>query len=1841
MAKNAPVKKSKRGLKRGVRRSLSAVLMITAIGVAAIPVPENRASSPIATIANVDVHNDELEKGPSGDGAGKYGFESKSSYAPLISSPSLSKYKDKSVSDLIEGDKIAPDEDTGTNDSVYASYTVQDLGQDSAGSEDYRLSWQFMYYKATNPTEGGQGGVVCKYNSAFLTETVELPLYPITEYFVVEEADVNNYFDAANWGSGSYSGSHHMTVRMDGTNPNQAVTYSYSDYTSSTAPDTFLTEYFGADVTEKQRVFADYKTRTDRGEVVSEGEPAALSKTPITDLADRALQLKYFAEHCTTLKNAGSGFTLVSAHDGRPKKEDDPVGGTVFLAKGGTAAEGNYVDDQGFLALSKSQSNMIAIGDKAFENVANVTNMTFSEQIAYIGDEAFLNASMLKSVKLINVSKIGNCAFKGCNNLTTVDLGNATETIGAECFSGTQLSQITFGSTLKEICDGAFADCRSLTSIVFNDNIRDCVVGDYAFYNCPALTSISMENAGIRELGDGAFATASGAQPMGIVLPKSLSNSSTPEKGKIGNYLFAGRSALQYVVFPPEYGRSQTVTLPNCIFHGCVNLQYVEFPCNSSTDPYACGFVDFDAEKLFADVINPDFYVKGPKQSQDGEAAKPRSKTWEAKTAVSNTIPYLYVENGKEYYEVSDDYYLQCIDDGGILTSCTFQPDADKDKWIQEPDIQEDGTNNGGEGGKLVIPSRVGNTKVVGIAPGCFSDPELNKRVKELEISDDSITSIGNGVFQGKNPTAAGEKGEWQQLEKVYIGNSVASIGANAFKDCTSLVDVTFATPTAGYNAFTIGTDAFKTESPQLTFHGDIVEGYAPFDWATSPDNVINAQDGLRVCYQSLAPTLLTVMYNPVTEMVTLLDYPKYSEIDTILNAEYAEEIEADGAANYNKWREKNLYAQYSDSAYDVNRYAFAQKWKEAEDKEALYADDTYGPWITPVFCDFVEGAHFDEWFENFGKDTQKNWQKEDESWTASANTITDFFFEPITAYAADQPTAYYDKNPFVVTQAVDSDNPFFPTTLEEDNLVYYTKNIVVPEGVDSIDVYGYAHNLTADGERNVTAANNTANLTTYLKNFSNDSGWTTASQEMYDGHLKHDEDDDIDIVSGLFSGYYVDGDAAGAEKRQRGNDVICTVDLQSVKYLPDYAFDSCESLWSVNLGPDCADIGVAPFRGCYSMRTVGDNEHYTTVNGIIYSVNTDGSYTIEECLSGRGNLNVVGQPTVNNLSDSNLDNVSAIKPGAFEDCDSITSVDFGKKTTAGLTVIPEDCFKNCDNLQTVVLPLSANNVLPGAFTGANKLSGLTVYGKEVEISDRAFDGDPDKVWTVVRAYEDSAVERYVGKNGEQYKLQLDTQPLGELWQVSFYDANYVLIEDLKDQTGEPLDNPQYVEDGARPTEPETPTLEGWTFERWVGANNVNLGDAIHEDTAFYAQGYSESGMVNGKYPVEFWDGVDGKQVGPTQYVDPGSDAIAPAHPVHEGYTADGYSDTYTNVQTPKTILMKYKPTTTGSGSSTQNPSGNSTNNTSSSSSSTSTTSTSTSSTSGTPAGLYVVTVIGGSGSGTYAQGATVQITANTPAAGQTFSKWVTESQGVTLASVSTSPTTFTMPANNVTITAEYTAAAAAGGVGNTNGTNAINGTGTANRVGDTGNTRVDITKPGISNKNLATANVNGSTDNFVVKITETDEATRAVADALTNKYGNLESILYYAMDISLYDATGTVKITDTSGLSVDLTLPLPDALVAYGGNNMAGAVVNGSQLENLNESFTTIDGVPCIRFTATHFSPYTIYVDTGNLTESMLDTTPKTGDPIHPKWFLSIGLACLSVILFLKKDKGVRAKTA
>ena len=158
-----------------------------------------------------------------------------------------------------------------------------------------------------------------------------------------------------------------------------------------------------------------------------------------------------------------------------------------------------------------------------------------------------------------------------------------------------------------------------------------------------------------------------------------------------------------------------------------------------------------------------------------------------------------YNSAGTECYEVSNGRYLFQATEDGELSSCTLVDPTD----TRDQDI--------------VIPSKVGDYNITSIGPDCFTEEQLINHITSIVIEDDSITSIGDGVFK-----------DLPVLKEVVIGNSVSSIGNQAFYNCPLLEDITFHTPKSGYEGFTIGTDAFKTGSNKLVMHGDIDTSYAP-----------------------------------------------------------------------------------------------------------------------------------------------------------------------------------------------------------------------------------------------------------------------------------------------------------------------------------------------------------------------------------------------------------------------------------------------------------------------------------------------------------------------------------------------------------------------------------------------------------------------------------------------------------------------------------------------------------------------------------------------------------------------------------------------------------------------------------------------------------------------------------------------------------------------------------------------------------------------------------------------------------------------------------------------------
>ena len=736
---------------------------------------------------------------------------------------------------------------------------------------------------------------------------------------------------------------------------------------------------------------------------------------------------------------------------------------------------------------------------------------------------------------------------------------------------------------------------------------------------------------------------------------------------------------------------------------------------------------------------------------------------------------------------------------------------------------------------------------------------------------------------------------------------------------------------------------------------------------------------------------------------------------------------------------------------------------------------------------------------------------------------------------------------------------------------------------------------------------------------------------------------------------------------------------------IDDYAFKNCTALVNVSVAPTVTELGIRPFAGCDKLTNVdfAGSPYFTCEDMVVYGL-TDGVKTkIVECLEARGDI--AGNTKV---GPEELAGITEIADEAFKDCDGIGSVDL---TSSAVSTIPEQCFAQTDRLYSVLLPETAKSIKKGAFWNS-KVSYMEIPSSVTLIEPEAFatveedsgeiilDGDEDATVTnktsghsTVTFYctegdgADTYAENYYYINPTYYRPTIyhtvyfwDYEGYPDTSKpVLFYETQVIDGEDAVPPTDSPnhegypftgwtnhkqvtrdldvypmfgtniytvdfvnwdmtpLCDTQYVEEGKNAAPPDvTPTREGHTFKGWIGDYHN-----IMKDTIIVADYTDDTGAAS-QHKVTFYN--DG-QVWSEQSVAHGGSAVEPKEPTKAGYVFQGWipSD-FTNVTADMMILANYLPESIPAPTSlpTSKPSDNNNG--------------SVSQNSATPAPtaaprLYTVSVSGGSGSGQYEAGEIVVINAFDRGEGQNFDKWTSSTAGVGFANPNAVSTTFTMPAANVSITATYK-------TGGTTVTTPVASGGTANTGSSTNynsGTTVQVTKPGISNTNLAGATVSGATDNFIVKVTEDQNATNAVVAALQARYGDISRIKYQAMDISLYDSTGRTKIADTSGISVNLTLPLPDDLIQYAGNNKVAAVNNGA-LEDLNVRFTTVDGVSCVNFTASHFSPYVIYVDTANLTQGTIDATPKTGDPIHPKWFLAMGMACVSLILFFKRDKKV-----
>lgn len=1301
--------------------------------------------------------------------------------------------------------------------------------------------------------------------------------------------------------------------------------------------------------------------------------------------------------------------------------------------------------------------------------------------------------------------------FAQAGNIGTLIIGEDLIGIGNYAFyECTGLNSISFGNGIRVIGNYAFAGCGSLGDVSIPEVCSLGQIGDHAFYSCTNLTKFSLP-INVKYVGDYAFAECKLLSD--FVMCNFGNENDRSNLTELGWNVFENCETLSSLTFPMNYDEAVDISLVK----GCKNLRNITvrskkmtFTEQTNGDVYC--FSCFK-DMLSEEPVNGTFYFEG--RNDSALHTLTREKCF--------AFSYIDYDSDASQYKKLDKYELT----------------------VQDPKVV-------GEKGRSTYVVNSNNELI---------SSTIGTGVEQLDIPDPigpyHIYRIGANRFANNC-----------NLKMVSLPASVVSVGDNAFKGCHNLATVIF-----NNSSVEIGTDAFKTQdytgaahrincpgkvevdsdnSPKvkLTFVGEVSPSSTPYLYAMSEDGRYNngSQVKTYVRYCSGWPTNLVVQYNEEKGASELIDFPAFSQLSDFTN--------------------KTDYPYLTDSQREAAKTAL-------------------------------------------------------DKYTNSQNLTED------------------------QQQFIDS-----------------ALNVVIPEGIQAIKDGLFV----AKEEADAASLKEDKTVTIYGLDAIEVNDFRSADGTKAAAHLKG-----INILGNT---------ASIAANAFEGCEKLETVNITgNMSSIGDYVFKNCPALNDVTLSGTINSLGLIPFTGCDKLSNVSflGNDYFSCDNSIIYGMSGGAKARIIECLEGR---------TSKYVKPSELAGVTSIAPRAFQGCDALREIDL---TESEITTVPEYAFADTTEMRTIKLPTTCTTIEDYAFqkSGMERLEAsqyLNLIGQHA--FDELLKANPDPKDVVICSPENSYLYNYAQLKG----FTVDTTPLVEYFTVNFRDWNeelgsYALVPDAEQRVkgGEAATPPtpagksgevfQYWDpDPSEITadvtitamyskeDPDANKLTV-TFQDWDGtvikkikvSSGGSIADADLPNTSnLVRDGYifigwdrpltniTESFTTMAQYKalseddivVRYINSVT-KEVFYQTTIKKGTVAPSIQTPTVSGYTfKEWLPDIATAITENTDFYAVYEAsgsnnggtaspgTSTSPGASTS-PGGNNNN--------------------GTTAKMYTLTVKNGSGSGSYVAGSQPIIVANDPAKNQQFSSWSIDPANTKIASKVLSATVITMPEANVTVTANYTAKSGSGNKTNTstgsgNSTNSNSNRRPSSTTTGTvsgGRTTVVIDKNGLSNTGVVSATVNGSSDNFVIKITESAAASEEVVKALMAEYGSdISAIKYFPMDISLYDSTGNTKITDTTGLSISITLPLPDSLITYAGNNKVAGVVN-SKLDKLSPKFSTISGVSCVTFTAEHFSPYVIYVDTNNLTAGTIaDSTPKTGDGIHPKWFLSMGLACISVVLFMKKDK-------
>ncbi len=195
-----------------------------------------------------------------------------------------------------------------------------------------------------------------------------------------------------------------------------------------------------------------------------------------------------------------------------------------------------------------------------FSNLGALQYVALPQEVNTLNRYAFYSCNSLDSVVISdNFTTIHDYAFYDCDGLHTI-FWNASKITKLPSYLGNSLNTLVFGDNIEIIpnsfCGNTSSNFYDLTKVVLGKNVT--IIDDYAFSNTGVEELIG--NDKLDSIGQYAFSNT------------GFSSIKVPANVRIGSYAYADIENLKKIDL------EGVEILPDYLFAGCSELEYVEFP---------------------------------------------------------------------------------------------------------------------------------------------------------------------------------------------------------------------------------------------------------------------------------------------------------------------------------------------------------------------------------------------------------------------------------------------------------------------------------------------------------------------------------------------------------------------------------------------------------------------------------------------------------------------------------------------------------------------------------------------------------------------------------------------------------------------------------------------------------------------------------------------------------------------------------------------------------------------------------------------------------------------------------------------------------------------------------------------------------------------------------------------------------------------------------------------------------------------------------------------------------------------------------------------------------------